>query len=99
MFPYQGLHSWHLLRRLPLTPHHGCQHLQRCRARAMWTMERHRVMFSDELCFCFSNDSFRMHVWHRCGDGSNLAAIVKCPTMQQHSIMVWGAAVNDSRSL
>lgn len=93
-----GLHSWRPLRRLPLTTQHRRQRLQWCRARAMWTTEWHRVVFSDESRFCFSSDSRRVRVWRRRGDRSNPAAIVERPTARQRGIMVWGAIAYDSRS-
>ncbi|KFM71064.1 hypothetical protein X975_07654, partial [Stegodyphus mimosarum] len=64
----------------------------------MWMTEWHRVVFSDESCFCFSNDSCHVQVWHRCGDWSNPAAILECITAQKRGIMVWSAIAYDSWS-
>ncbi|UYV75067.1 EPM2AIP1 [Cordylochernes scorpioides] len=60
--------------------------------------ESHRVVFSDESCFCLSSDSRRVRVWLRRGERSNPAAIVERPTVRQRGIMVWGAIAYDSRS-
>ena len=92
------LHSWRPLRRLPLTQQHRRLRLQWCRDRATWTAEWHRVVFSDESRFCFSNDSRRVRVWRRSGDRSNPAASVERHTARQRGIMVWGAIAYDSRS-
>ncbi|UYV83088.1 hypothetical protein LAZ67_22002161 [Cordylochernes scorpioides] len=93
-----GLHSCRPLRRLPLTPPNRRQRLEWCRARSTWMTEWHRVVFSDESCFCLSSDSRRVRVWRRRGERSNPAAIVERPTVRQRGIMVWGAIAYDSRS-
>ncbi|UYV82869.1 hypothetical protein LAZ67_22001161 [Cordylochernes scorpioides] len=93
-----GLHSCRPLRRLPLTPPNRRQRLEWCRARSTWMTEWHRVVFSDESCFCLSSDSRRVRVWRRRGERSNPAAIVERLTVRQRGIMVWGAIAYDSRS-
>ncbi|UYV72404.1 Transposase [Cordylochernes scorpioides] len=82
-----GLHSCRPLRRLPLTPPNRRQRLEWCRARSTWMTEWHRVVFSDESCFCLSSDNRRVRVWRRRGERSNPAAIVERPTMRQRGIM------------
>ncbi|UYV68251.1 hypothetical protein LAZ67_5003618, partial [Cordylochernes scorpioides] len=93
-----GLHSCRPLRRLPLTPPNRRQRLEWCRARSTWMTEWHRVVFSDESCFCLSSDSRRVRVWRRRGERFNPAAIVERLTVRQRGIMVWGAIAYDSRS-
>ncbi|UYV66807.1 hypothetical protein LAZ67_4002921 [Cordylochernes scorpioides] len=82
-----GLHSCRPLRRLPLTPLNRRQRLKWCRARSTWMTEWHRVVFSDESCFCLSSDSRRVRVWRRRGERSHPAAIVERPTVRQRGIM------------
>ncbi|KFM67961.1 Transposable element Tc1 transposase, partial [Stegodyphus mimosarum] len=89
----RGLHSRRLLRRLPLTPQH-----RRQRTGAMWMTEWRNVVFSYESRFCLSSDSRRICVWRRCGDRSNSAVTIECPTARQRGIMVWGTNAYDSRS-
>ncbi|UYV84230.1 Transposase [Cordylochernes scorpioides] len=93
-----GLHSFHPLRRLPLTPPNRRQRLEWCRARSTWMTEWHRVVFSDESRFCLSSDNRRVRVWRRRGERSNPAAIVERPSVRQRGIMVWGTIAYDSRS-
>ncbi|KFM65626.1 Transposable element Tc1 transposase, partial [Stegodyphus mimosarum] len=94
----RGLHSWRSLRRLPLTPKHKRQRLEWCRTGAMWMTEWRNVVLSDESRFCSSRDSRRIRVLRPCGDRSNPAVAVECPTVRQRGIMVWGAIAYDSRS-
>ncbi|KFM68419.1 Transposable element Tc1 transposase, partial [Stegodyphus mimosarum] len=94
----RGLHSWHSLRRLPLTTQHRRQRLEWCRTGAMWMTEWRNVVFSVETRFGLSSDSHRIRVSRRRGDRYNLAVTVERPTARQRGIMVWGAIAYDSRS-
>ncbi|GFW35456.1 transposable element Tcb2 transposase [Trichonephila clavipes] len=75
-----GLHSQRPLRTLALTPQRRRARLEWCRARATWMTEWRNVVFSDELRFCFFNDSQRIRVWCRRGERSNSAVTVERPT-------------------
>ncbi|UYV83950.1 hypothetical protein LAZ67_X000679 [Cordylochernes scorpioides] len=66
--------------------------------RATWIAEWHRVLFSDEYRFCFSNDSHRVILWRRLGDRSNTAASVERHISRQRGIVVWGTIAYDRKS-
>ncbi|GFU21323.1 transposable element Tc1 transposase [Trichonephila clavipes] len=93
-----GLPSRRLLRTLALTPQRRRARLELCRARATSMTEWRNVVFSDELRFCFFNDSQRIRVWRRRGERSNAALTVERPTARQRGIMVRGAIAYDSTS-
>ncbi|GFT36372.1 transposable element Tcb1 transposase [Trichonephila clavipes] len=93
-----SLHSRRPLRTLALSPQRRRARVEWCRARATWMWEWRNVVFSNELRFCFFNDSQRIRVWRRRGERSNPAVTVERPTARQRGIMVWGAIAYDSTS-
>ncbi len=93
-----GLRSRVPLQCLPLTPAHCRERLSWCRARADWTVEWRRVVFSDESRFCLGRSDRRVRVRRLPGERESPDCIMESHRSQTPGVMVWGAISYDMKS-
>lgn len=83
---------------VPLTALHRARRLAQCHRHRTWTIQWHRVLFTDESRFCLWRNDGRRRVWRRPGERYEPAHFAERHTGPTPGIMVWGGIMFDRRT-